>query len=149
MSYFEYKVIPAPRRVKRVKGLHDPSELFAHTLTDAINEQAREGWEYVRAESLTAETPKGWLRRSSEEDQSVLVFRRERETLGPRVAAVHEPAPERRAAPAEPPAPEPSVFGDRSRAPAPRREPTLGPATPPPAPTPLRPTPRLGPADRV
>lgn len=148
MSYFDYKVIPAPRRVKRVRGVHEGAELFAHTLTEAINEQAREGWEYVRAESLTAETPRGWFRRPAEEDQTVLVFRRERETLGPRIAAPHEPAPVEHTPHPEAERAEPNIFAERRPLPGPsRREPTLGPAEGD-APTPLRPSPRVGPAER-
>ena len=62
MTHYDYRVIPAPKKVKRVKGVHGAEELFAATLTDAINEVARQGWEYVRAERLPAETPRGWLR---------------------------------------------------------------------------------------
>jgi len=149
MAYYDYKVIPAPRRVKRLRGVHEAAELFAHTLTEAINEHAREGWEYVRAESLTAETPRGWFRRPAEEDQTVLVFRRERESLGPRIAAVHEAPPAERHSAPETERAEPNIFAERRTPPsAPRREPGLGPAQENP-PTPLRPAPRLGPADRA
>jgi hypothetical protein len=59
MTYYDYKVIPAPKRAKRVKGVHGTEDLFALTLTEAINEVARQGWEYVRAEHLPAEAPRG------------------------------------------------------------------------------------------
>ena len=62
MTHYDYKVVPAPKRAKRVKGVHGAEELFALTLTEAINEVARQGWEYVRAEHLPAETPRGWFR---------------------------------------------------------------------------------------
>ena len=68
--------------------MRGPEELFALTLTDAINEVARQGWEYVRAEHLPAESPRGWFRGATAGEQTVLVFRRARETLGPRLAAV-------------------------------------------------------------
>ena len=29
MTHYDYKVIPAPKRVKRVKGVHGAEELFA------------------------------------------------------------------------------------------------------------------------
>ena len=91
----------------------------------------------------------------------MLVFRRPRETLGPRLASVRpEPAP-----PAEPPAAAPgrppsdagrpsagATAGERAvvdrmrrREPSVRLEPVAGDAATPP--TPLRPAPRLGPAD--
>jgi hypothetical protein len=155
MTHYDYKVIPAPRRLKKVKGIRDTPELFAHTLTDTINEMAREGWEYIRAEQLSAEEPHGWFRRSTEVVQTVMIFRRERSDLpGPRLTAVEpEPAPARRLpdpGPRElhPREPERS-FADRlastetTRPTATRAEPKIG-ETPG---TPLRPVPRLGPAD--
>ena len=62
MTHYDYKVVPAPKRAKRVRGVRGAEELFALTLTDAINEVARQGWEYVRAEHLPAEAPGGWFR---------------------------------------------------------------------------------------
>ncbi len=93
MTHYDYKVVPAPKRAKRVRGVHGAEDLFALTLTDAINEVARQGWEYVRAEHLPAEAPRGWFRGGTAGEQTVLVFRRAREALGPRLAAVRaEPA---------------------------------------------------------
>jgi hypothetical protein len=144
MTHYDYKVVPAPKRAKRVKGVRTPGDLFALTLTDAINEVARQGWEYVRAEHMPAEASRGWFRSAVAEEQTVLVFRRARESLGPRLAAVSD-GPE--AMPPVEPAPiqsaERAVI-DRMR----RREPALR-MDPVPGedPTPLRPSPRLGPAD--
>jgi hypothetical protein len=73
---YEYRVIPAPKRLKRIKGTSSTSELFAATLTDAINAEARDGWEYVRSESLSAEEPAGWLRRAAIVEETVMIFRR-------------------------------------------------------------------------
>jgi hypothetical protein len=147
MSHYDYKVVPAPKRAKRVKGVHSAEDLFALTLTEAINEVARQGWEYVRAEHLPAEASRGWFRAPAAGEQTVLVFRRPREALGPRLAAVR-PEPEPAAVPlaeAPTPAAERAVL-DRMR----RREPQVR-LEPLPdeevAPTPLRPAPRLGPAD--
>ena len=156
MTYYDYKVIPAPRRAKRMKGVHAPEEMFAHLLTDTINEQARQGWEYLGSETLPAEAPRGWFRRALHEELSVLVFRRQREQLGPRLTAVpSDPVPEAReplagaaaAAASERPALDrmQAVFARRD--PPKRREPRLDEAgdTPP---TPLRAAPRLGPAEK-
>ena len=38
MTVYEYKVTPAPRQVKKVKGLRGAGEMFAHTLAEAINQ---------------------------------------------------------------------------------------------------------------
>lgn len=146
MSNYDYKVVPAPKRAKRVKGVRTPEELFALTLTEAINEVARQGWEYVRAEHLPAEASRGWFRSSLAGEQTVLVFRRPRESLGPRLAAVRSDRDEAAEAPAfqaEALQAERPVT-DRVR----RREPSVSPADEEP-PTPLRPSPRLGPADQI
>jgi hypothetical protein len=151
MSHYEYKVVPAPRRAKRVRGVKGAEELFALTLTDAINEVARQGWEYVRAEHLPAEAPGGWFRSGAAGEQTVLVFRRDRESLGPRLAAVR--ADHDAGAPAEaagiPLAAERATSERvqaslRHREPQLRAEPRVGDAA---GETPLRPGPRLGPAE--
>lgn len=144
MTFYDYKVIPAPKQLKRVKGVRSGAELLSVTLADAINAVAREGWEYVRAEVLTAQEEGGFLRRGVEVVETVLVFRRPRESLGPR-RATHGPAaasPPR--SPTESDAPE-RPAPDRGIATPLRREPRLsdGPDTG----APLRPAPRLGPAD--
>lgn len=87
MSYYDYKIVPAPKKAKKVKGVSSAAELFALTLTDAINEHARQGWEYYGSEELAIETPGGWFRRARTEEHTVLVFRRSREHLSPRVAS--------------------------------------------------------------
>lgn len=176
MSYFDYKAIPAPRRSKKARGVREPAELLALTITDTINEQAREGWEFLRAETLSAETPRGLFRRAVEEPVSLLIFRRERESREPRLEARVEalrPAPEPAAAPRPAPVTEmreaplpqaapqprpkpvpPSVrtFAERVQAAsAARREPPISGAPrtqrPEQGPSPLRPGPRFGPAE--
>jgi hypothetical protein len=170
MSYFDYKVVSAPRRSKKAKGVREPSDLFALTLTEAINEHARGGWEYVRAETLPAQSPGGLFRRAREEQVTVLIFRRARENLSPRLEAVPgavpaEPTPlavrpDRAERPA-PGAPRPHAafsarpMADRIRAAGTttRREPVIAaePEAPDGAasPSPLRPAPRLGPVDNT
>ncbi|HLS58839.1 MAG TPA: DUF4177 domain-containing protein [Paracoccaceae bacterium] len=75
---YEYRVVPAPRRLRKIKGVRSTPELFATTLTDAINAEARQGWEYVRSESMTAEGPSGWLRRGRIVEETMMIFRRPR-----------------------------------------------------------------------
>lgn len=72
---YEYKVIPAPLRTIKVKGLKTPAERFAHLLEGALNAEVGEGWEFVRAETLPCEERKG-LTGTAKSFQSVLVFRR-------------------------------------------------------------------------
>lgn len=149
MSYFDYKAVPAPRRARKSKGVKSASDLFALTITETINEHARQGWEYLRAERLPSEPAKGWFRKSVEQEETLLVFRRPRETLGPKIAAVADAAPDGaiRELAGEPrpgrAAPEP-VPGSRLE---PRiGEPSIESASR--AQSPLRATPQLGPAER-
>ncbi|MBA3325127.1 MAG: hypothetical protein H0T41_07670 [Rhodobacteraceae bacterium] len=151
MTFYDYKVTPAPKRLKRIKGVRSTAELFSATLAEAINAAAREGWEYLRAESLPAEEAGRWFRRGSEVIETVLIFRRPRETLGPRLAAAksgtaqdHDPEAVRLGVDERP---VPDRAPERAQPSILRREPRLGDAQDDPAP--LRPAPRLGPADRT
>jgi len=76
MEYFEYKVMPAPRRGTRVKGAKGPTGRFASAMETTLNELATDGWEYIRAESLPADERHGITMRKVETYQNVLVFRR-------------------------------------------------------------------------
>ena len=76
MSSFEYRIVPAPRKAKRVRGAKTPQERFAALLTETVNAEARAGWEFVRAESLPHEERKGMLSQATEAYHSYLVFRR-------------------------------------------------------------------------
>ncbi|MEO0999526.1 MAG: hypothetical protein AAFW69_02800 [Pseudomonadota bacterium] len=78
MGEYEYKVVPAPRRAARVRGVRGAPERFAQTLTDLINEVGADGWEYLRAETLPCEEGGSLMRRRVEAYHSVLVFRRAR-----------------------------------------------------------------------
>ena len=75
---YEYRVVPAPTRGKKARGLKGPAERFAHALSEAINELAREGWEYLRTDTLPAEERSGLTGRTTV-FQNMLVFRRELE----------------------------------------------------------------------
>ncbi len=88
---YEYRVVPAPRRLRKIKGVNSTPELFAATLTDAINAEARQGWEYVRAESLAAEGPSGWLRRGAVVEATMMIFRRPRQSAQDRSGRTGEP----------------------------------------------------------
>jgi hypothetical protein len=94
MTYFDYKAVPAPRRAKKSRGVKSASDLFALTITEVINEHARQGWEYLRAERLPSAPASGWFRKAVEQEETLLVFRRPRETLGPKLAAANETAPD-------------------------------------------------------
>lgn len=149
MTFFDYKVIPAPKRLKRIKGVSSTAELFSATLAEAINAAAREGWEYLRAETMPASEAGGWFRRGAEVIETVLVFRRPRETLGPRLAAARADEGRVPGIEAEPPrlSPGEGTAGERFTPSPLRREPRLGEGGE--GATSLRPAPRLGPADQL
>lgn len=86
MSAYEYKVVPAPARAEKIKGVSAPEMRFAMSIEKLINHHAAEGWEYLRAETLPSEERRGLAGRTTQQ-RTLLVFRRA-------IAAVRgEPAP--------------------------------------------------------
>ncbi len=75
MSMFEYKVIPAPTKGLKAKGIKTNEARFAHALTVAMNDLAAEGWEYLRSDALPMDERKGWGKHVTR-TQNMLVFRR-------------------------------------------------------------------------
>lgn len=75
MQQFEFKVIPAPRKGDKARGLKTTADRFAFTLTGVMNDLAREGWEYLRADTLPCEERSG-LTSKTTTYQTLLVFRR-------------------------------------------------------------------------
>lgn len=96
MSSYEYTVIPAPARGEKVRGAKSGIERFAATLTDVLNDMARDGWDYVRAETLPAEERSGLTSRTTVY-HNLLIFRRALAAPGrqqlPQPAATAEPQP--------------------------------------------------------
>ena len=72
---YEYKVVPAPTRGKKARGVKTPADRFAHTLSETMNAQAAEGWEYLRTDTLPSEQRSGLTGRTTV-FQNMLVFRR-------------------------------------------------------------------------
>lgn len=75
MQRFEFKVIPAPRRGEKARGVKTTEDRFALALTTLMNELGGEGWDYVRADTLPCEERAG-LTGTKTTIQNVLVFRR-------------------------------------------------------------------------
>jgi len=75
MQAYEYKVVPAPVRGEKERGLKTGAERFAHALSVLMNELGQEGWEYWRAETLPAEERSG-LTSKTTVFHNLLVFRR-------------------------------------------------------------------------
>lgn len=75
MQVYEYKVVPAPNRGEKARGLKTSADRFAHALSNLMNELGRDGWEYVRSDTLPSEERSGFTKRTTVY-HSVLVFRR-------------------------------------------------------------------------
>lgn len=72
---YEYKVVPAPTRGEKAKGVKAPEGRFALALEHVLNDMGAEGWEFQRAETLPSEERAG-LTSSVTVWRNVLVFRR-------------------------------------------------------------------------
>lgn len=73
---YEYKVIAAPTRGVKAKGVRSAEARFSNALEQTMNELAAEGWEYQRAETLPS-TERSGLASTTTTWRNVLVFRRE------------------------------------------------------------------------
>lgn len=85
---FEYKVVPAPVKGVKAKGVKAPAARFALGVEQAINALAAEGWEYQRSDVLPSEERVG-LTGSETHWRTLLVFRR---SVGPAPAPEATPA---------------------------------------------------------
>ena len=83
MQRYEYKVIPAPLKGVKAKGVKTTEGRFAASVEQVLNQMGQDGWEYQRAELLPSEERSG-LTGSTVNWRNVLVFRR---------AVEDEPAP--------------------------------------------------------
>ncbi|MCK0148950.1 DUF4177 domain-containing protein [Marivita sp. S6314] len=72
---FEYKVVPAPTKGVKAKGVKGAEARFAFTVEQAINDLAADGWEYVRTDVLPSEERVG-LTGSVTNWRNLMVFRR-------------------------------------------------------------------------
>jgi hypothetical protein len=92
MTGFEYKVVPAPLRGLKGKGIKGTPARFANALQLVMNDLGAQGWEYQRTDTLPVEERVG-LTKKSTSFQNMLVFRRTLEIKhadAPEVAALIE-----------------------------------------------------------
>lgn len=75
MTQFEYKVVPAPVRGEKARGAKTTPDRFALALTTLMNDLGRDGWEYLRADTLPCEERVGFTGRQTT-FQNMLVFKR-------------------------------------------------------------------------
>lgn len=95
MQRYEYKVVPAPTRGEKAKGVKGAPARFAHALTALMNEMGRDGWDYLRSDTLPCEERQG-LTGKTTVFQNMLVFRRvivEAEATGIATPEAEAPAP--------------------------------------------------------
>jgi Domain of unknown function (DUF4177) len=130
MTQYEYKVIPAPARGEKLRGAKTAEDRLAATLAELMNALGREGWEYVRADTLPCEERVGLTGRKTT-FVNMLVFRRVIAASVAPTAVIGSQEPRRvdvgmiggAAAPALPPA-------QRVEWPVDGAAPSLGPARP-------------------
>lgn len=126
---YEYKVVGAPEKPKRVRGARNASDRVAAAFEETLQEHAVEGWEYLRTDTLPVTEKASWLAHPREVRRAVMVFRRPVDAVWQRPArgasqesAPHETAPQQ-------PAKTPGARREPSVGPGPRpaegREPTL------------------------
>lgn len=120
---YEYRVVPAPSRGEKARGVKTTADRFALTLTGVMNALGREGWEYLRADTLPCEERVG-LTGSKSTFQHLLIFRRAIAEAG--VMPVAAPAPLELTAEKAVPRLGPATAGEDAGA-----APELGPAVPP------------------
>lgn len=75
MTGFEYKVVPAPQRGLKAKGVKGTPARFANALETVMNELGAQGWEYLRSDTLPVEERQGLWGKTTN-FQNMLVFRR-------------------------------------------------------------------------
>lgn len=81
MQRYEYRVVPAPRKGDKARGLKTVEERFAFALASLMNKLGGEGWEYQRADTLPMDERVG-LTGSKTTFQNMLVFRRPLPDIG-------------------------------------------------------------------
>ena len=77
MSTYQYRVVPAPTKGLRAKGVKGPEARFSNAIEDLMNQMGSQGCEYQRAETLPSVERSG-LTGSTTEWRNVLVFRKPR-----------------------------------------------------------------------
>lgn len=75
MPIYEYKIVPAPEKARKVRGLKGPAR-FAHAVQEVMNELGAEGWQYLRADTLPQDERSGLTSRTTIY-RNLLVFQRE------------------------------------------------------------------------
>ena len=86
---FEYRVVPAPKKGIKAKGIRTNEERFAFAMSELLNQMATDGWDYQRAETLPAEERSG-LTGKTTVFKNMLIFRRAVDAADPEESAAPE-----------------------------------------------------------
>ena len=94
MQRYEYRVIPAPRRGEKARGVKTTEDRFALALGNVMNAMGAEGWDYVRADALPCDERAGLTGGTRTTFLNMLVFRRviDNAVAQPTVALPEAPA---------------------------------------------------------
>ncbi|WP_299685562.1 DUF4177 domain-containing protein [uncultured Tateyamaria sp.] len=96
MAGWEYKVVPAPTKGRKGKGVKGAEGRFAFALETLMNEMGAEGWEFQRAETLPSIERSG-LTSTTTEWRNMMVFRRAvsapMDDFEPELLAAPDPVP--------------------------------------------------------
>jgi hypothetical protein len=76
MSAYEYRVIPAPRKGEKARGIKTPEARMAQAMESRLNAFGQDGWEYVRSDVVPMEERAG-LTSKNVSYHTVLIFRRD------------------------------------------------------------------------
>ena len=91
MPQYEFKVVPAPRRGEKARGVKTTEDRFALALTTLMNDLGRDGWDYLRADSFPVDERAGFTGTKTTQ-HLLLVFRRVIEVATPAAPAPVAPA---------------------------------------------------------
>lgn len=72
---YEYKVVPAPAKGQKARGVKTAEGRFALSVEQLLNQLGADGWEYQRADMLPSEERAG-LTGSTTNWRNLLIFRR-------------------------------------------------------------------------
>ncbi|KPA21967.1 hypothetical protein shim_18530 [Shimia sp. SK013] len=121
---YEYKVVPAPTKGQKARGVRSTEGRFANALQASMNTLAADGWEFLRTETLPSEERSG-LASTATKYRSVMVFRRPRADD----ASAFQPKELEHPKAAELPAPAASTVAAASTTEPPLMEPSQTPGT--------------------
>ena len=90
MQAYEYKIVPAPRKGHKAKGVKGAEARFALALETVMNDFGAAGWDYMRTDILPVEERQGLTGRTTT-FRHLLVFRRPLSPTGPEDTAAALP----------------------------------------------------------